>query len=219
MYSPGPPRGACSRLGNGSSSPPGHLLGTNRANGVLIFLRDNQELIREAQQFKLASLGTLTASIAHNVRNPLSAIATRASSWASPRPWATTTATWWRSSAANSAPHRRDHPERPAALEAQSGGAPASGPGALAPGPVRGVSGGPRARGGDPPAQDQATDHPGGGGPPASPSDRRQSLRERPAPRRRPGPHPGPGGRRRGGDKAVLEVRDEGPGIEGGDGP
>jgi two-component system, NtrC family, sensor histidine kinase PilS len=63
------------QVGERELKPSRHLLGTNRANGVLIFLRDNQELAREAQQFKLASLGTLTASIAHNVRNPLSAIA------------------------------------------------------------------------------------------------------------------------------------------------
>ncbi|MCG6863571.1 MAG: two-component sensor histidine kinase [Chromatiaceae bacterium] len=42
--------------------------------GTLIFLRDNRELAREAQQIKLASLGRLTASIAHNIRNPLSAV-------------------------------------------------------------------------------------------------------------------------------------------------
>ncbi|MFB1486034.1 MULTISPECIES: PAS domain-containing sensor histidine kinase [unclassified Thiocapsa] len=50
------------------------LLGDYRASGALIYLRDNQELTREAQQIKLAALGTLTASIAHNIRNPLSAI-------------------------------------------------------------------------------------------------------------------------------------------------
>ncbi|NEX21994.1 two-component sensor histidine kinase [Thiorhodococcus mannitoliphagus] len=50
------------------------LLGDCRASGVIIYLRDNQEAIREAQQIKLASLGTLTASIAHNIRNPLSSI-------------------------------------------------------------------------------------------------------------------------------------------------
>lgn len=50
------------------------LLGDNRASGVIIYLRDNQEIAKEAQQIKLASLGTLTASIAHNIRNPLSAI-------------------------------------------------------------------------------------------------------------------------------------------------
>ena len=50
------------------------LLGQYRASGVVIYLRDSQEAAREAQQIKLASLGTLTASIAHNIRNPLSAI-------------------------------------------------------------------------------------------------------------------------------------------------
>ena len=50
------------------------LLGKFRASGVVIYLRDNQEFAKEAQQIKLASLGTLTASIAHNIRNPLSAI-------------------------------------------------------------------------------------------------------------------------------------------------
>jgi two-component system sensor histidine kinase PilS (NtrC family) len=49
-------------------------LGHKRANGVVVYLRDNQEAEHEAQQIKLASLGTLTASIAHNIRNPLSAI-------------------------------------------------------------------------------------------------------------------------------------------------
>ncbi|MEA3277685.1 MAG: ATP-binding protein [Pseudomonadota bacterium] len=51
-----------------------HLLGETRSSGSLIFLRDNEELVREAQQIKLASLGQLTASVAHNIRNPLSAI-------------------------------------------------------------------------------------------------------------------------------------------------
>ena len=50
------------------------LLGDDRTSGALIYLHDNQELTREAQQIKLAALGTLTASIAHNIRNPLSAI-------------------------------------------------------------------------------------------------------------------------------------------------
>jgi two-component system sensor histidine kinase PilS (NtrC family) len=72
---PWAPQGGTVQVGERELKPSRHLLGSNRANGVLIFLRDNQELIREAQQFKLASLGTLTASIAHNVRNPLSSIA------------------------------------------------------------------------------------------------------------------------------------------------
>jgi two-component system, NtrC family, sensor histidine kinase PilS len=41
---------------------------------VLIFLDDNTQVAQQAQQLKLASLGRLTASIAHEIRNPLGAI-------------------------------------------------------------------------------------------------------------------------------------------------
>ncbi|NKN33939.1 sensor histidine kinase [Marichromatium bheemlicum] len=50
------------------------LLGADRASGVIVYLRDDREATAEAQRIKLAALGTLTASIAHNIRNPLSAI-------------------------------------------------------------------------------------------------------------------------------------------------
>lgn len=42
--------------------------------GTLIFLEDTSALSRQAQQLQLASLGRLTASIAHEIRNPLGAI-------------------------------------------------------------------------------------------------------------------------------------------------
>lgn len=42
---------------------------------TVIFLQDVTEIENQAQQLKLASMGRLTASIAHEVRNPLSAIA------------------------------------------------------------------------------------------------------------------------------------------------
>ena len=43
-------------------------------HGAVIFLEDMQRVRAEAQQIKLAALGRLTANIAHEVRNPLSAI-------------------------------------------------------------------------------------------------------------------------------------------------
>jgi two-component system sensor histidine kinase PilS (NtrC family) len=49
-------------------------LGNDRQSGTLIFLEDTIRTAKQAQQMKLASLGRLTASIAHEIRNPLGAI-------------------------------------------------------------------------------------------------------------------------------------------------
>ena len=44
------------------------------AAGAVIFLQDMAAMAQQAQQLQLASLGRLTASIAHEIRNPLGAI-------------------------------------------------------------------------------------------------------------------------------------------------
>jgi two-component system sensor histidine kinase PilS (NtrC family) len=49
-------------------------VGISRNVGVVIFLEDLSHIQQQAQQLKLASLGRLTANIAHEIRNPLSAI-------------------------------------------------------------------------------------------------------------------------------------------------
>ncbi|HVL00310.1 MAG TPA: HAMP domain-containing sensor histidine kinase [Dongiaceae bacterium] len=50
------------------------LLETGGSPTALIFIDDNTRMAQQAQQLKLASLGGLTASIAHEIRNPLGAI-------------------------------------------------------------------------------------------------------------------------------------------------
>ncbi|WGL18183.1 PAS domain-containing sensor histidine kinase [Microbulbifer bruguierae] len=62
--------------GPGRSELRAHLSNLSDAGrtSTLVFLEDNRKLTQHAQQLKLASLGRLTGSIAHEIRNPLGAI-------------------------------------------------------------------------------------------------------------------------------------------------
>ena len=62
------------RAGSHALLPVFSMLGNNDRAGALIFLEDALRQNEQAQQLKLMSIGRLSASIAHEIRNPLGAI-------------------------------------------------------------------------------------------------------------------------------------------------
>ncbi len=65
---------AGSEEGSHSIQPHFSPLGGARTEGVVIFLEDTSLISERVQQMKLAALGRLSASIAHEIRNPLGAL-------------------------------------------------------------------------------------------------------------------------------------------------
>jgi two-component system sensor histidine kinase PilS (NtrC family) len=59
---------------SGDIMPRFSQIGRDVSSGILVYLEDTSAMAQRAQQLQLASLGRLTASIAHEIRNPLGAI-------------------------------------------------------------------------------------------------------------------------------------------------
>ncbi len=67
--------GGLGRLGRAGRSLRCRAVGAGGTGGdTVIYLTDFEEIQRQIQQLKLAALGRLTASMAHEIRNPLSAV-------------------------------------------------------------------------------------------------------------------------------------------------
>lgn len=73
---PGGERATPFNSSDGTTSIRPHFapLGQNRDGGVVIFLEDTSLIAERVQQAKLAALGRLSASIAHEIRNPIGAM-------------------------------------------------------------------------------------------------------------------------------------------------
>lgn len=75
QQTPGEPLSPIKETTNGITALPSFvMLQHGQHSNTLIFLEDLTVVAQQAQQMKLASLGHLTASMAHEIRNPLGAI-------------------------------------------------------------------------------------------------------------------------------------------------
>jgi len=74
VESEGPMTGFGPADGSATIQPHFAPLGSSRSEGVVVFLEDTSLITERVQQTKLAALGRLSASIAHEIRNPLGAM-------------------------------------------------------------------------------------------------------------------------------------------------
>ncbi|MDW8478975.1 MAG: ATP-binding protein [Xanthomonadales bacterium] len=181
-----------------------------------IFLEDQSQLARRAQELTLSSLGRLAASIAHEIRNPLAAISHAAQLLAESAAALGERSGAGRDRGEPESAHEWHRRERAPAGAAPAGAPPRARPEPSRPRAGRGVPGAARSR--------RRRAHAAGGGAAAAGACRSrppaagavEPARQRATPRaapRRAGADPGrrAGGRRR--RAPVLEVRDRGPGI------
>jgi signal transduction histidine kinase len=84
-------------------------LASHDDSNVLVFLDDTSLLSRRAEQLTLTSLGRLSASIAHEIRNPLAAISYSAQLLPSPKRCRKKTSAWSRDHQQPLQPCKRNH--------------------------------------------------------------------------------------------------------------
>ena len=98
-------------------------LGSSEPAPVIVFLEDTGELAAKVQQTKLAALGRLSASIAHEIRNPVGAMSHAAQLLAESPALSSADRRLTRDHAKQLDPRQRHHRQHPAALAARGAAA------------------------------------------------------------------------------------------------